>query len=67
MRKLARLLTGRRVGVALGAGAAKGLAHMGVLRAFEELAIDIDVISGCSIGAAVSRLYFWPVLKSSTP
>ena len=54
VRKLARLLTGRRVGVALGAGAAKGLAHMGVLRGLEELAIDIDVISGCSIGAAMA-------------
>ena len=55
--KLARVLTGRRVGVALGAGAAKGLAHLGVLRAIEELGIDVDMISGCSIGAAIAAVY----------
>src|SRR5438067_2178498 len=54
IRKLARLITGRRVGVALGAGAAKGLAHMGVLRALDELGIEVDMISGCSIGAAIA-------------
>jgi NTE family protein len=52
--KLARTLTGRQVGLALGAGAAKGLAHLGVLRAINELGITVDVISGCSIGAAVA-------------
>jgi NTE family protein len=52
--KLARTLTGRQVGLALGAGAAKGLAHLGVLRAIEELGITVDVISGCSIGAAIA-------------
>jgi hypothetical protein len=52
--KLARVLTHRQVGVALGAGAAKGLAHLGVLRAFDELRIPIDVISGCSIGSPIA-------------
>lgn len=52
--KLARVLTHRQVGLALGAGAAKGLAHMGVLRALDELAVPIDVVAGCSIGSAVA-------------
>jgi NTE family protein len=52
--KLARVLTGRLVGVALGAGAAKGLAHLGVLRALDELRVPIDVIAGCSIGSAIA-------------
>ena len=52
--KLARVLTHRQVGLALGAGAAKGLAHLGVLRALDELAVPIDVVAGCSIGSAVA-------------
>jgi len=55
--KLARLLTGKRLGVALGAGAAKGLAHLGVLRAIEDMQIDVDMISGCSIGSAIAAGY----------
>ncbi len=55
--KLARLLTGRTVGVAFGAGAAKGLAHLGVLRALAEMRVPIDAVSGCSIGAAVAAGY----------
>jgi len=52
--RLARVMTNRRVGVALGAGAAKGLAHLGVLRALDELGICVDVISGCSIGSPIA-------------
>jgi NTE family protein len=52
--RLARVITGRTVGVAFGAGAAKGLAHLGVLRAFDELRMPIDAVSGCSIGSAVA-------------
>jgi NTE family protein len=52
--KLARVMTHRQVGLALGAGAAKGLAHLGVLRALDELAVPIDVVTGCSIGSAVA-------------
>lgn len=52
--RLARTLTGRQVGLALGAGAAKGLAHLGVLRALAEMNVPIDVVSGCSIGSAIA-------------
>lgn len=52
--KLARVITGRQVGLALGAGAAKGIAHIGVLRALDELGVSIDMIGGSSIGAAIA-------------
>ncbi|KAA3655277.1 MAG: patatin-like phospholipase RssA [Proteobacteria bacterium] len=45
--------TGPKLGLALGSGAAKGWAHIGVIRALEREGIRPDVISGCSIGAFV--------------
>lgn len=51
--RMARLLTGNAVGLVLGGGFARGLAHVGVLRALEELRIPVDVIGGSSIGAIV--------------
>ena len=42
-----------RLGIALGGGAGLGWAHIGVLRVFETEGVDIDVISGTSIGAIV--------------
>lgn len=46
-----------RIGLALGGGAAKGLAHIGVLKAFEEQDIRIDYLAGTSIGALVAAYY----------
>jgi NTE family protein len=46
-----------RVGLALSGGAARGMAHIGVLRAFEENSIPIDAIAGASAGALVGGLY----------
>ncbi len=46
-----------RIGLALGAGATRGFAHIGVLQAMEELGIRPDYISGSSIGAIVGALY----------
>ncbi len=51
--RVARLLTGNGVGLVLGGGFARGLAHVGVLRALEELRIPVDAIGGSSIGAIV--------------
>ena len=45
------------VGIALGSGAARGLAHIGVLKALEENDIKIDIVSGSSAGALVGSLY----------
>lgn len=45
------------VGVVLGGGGARGLAHLGVLRALEEAKIPIDYICGTSMGAIIGGLY----------
>lgn len=47
----------QKVGVVLGGGGARGLAHLGVLRALEEANIPIDYICGTSMGAIVGGLY----------
>lgn len=47
----------KKVGLALGSGASRGLAHIGVIRAFEENNIHIDCISGTSMGAAIGGMY----------
>ncbi|HHE76404.1 MAG TPA: patatin family protein [Candidatus Parcubacteria bacterium] len=46
-----------KVGLALGSGGAKGLAHIGVIKALEENNIPIDFIAGSSIGALVGGFY----------
>ena len=46
-----------RFGLALGGGAALGGAHIGVLRALDELGIQIDLVAGTSIGAFVAALF----------
>ena len=47
----------RRIGLVLGGGGLKGFAHVGVLRALEELGIVPDVYGGTSIGALVAAAY----------
>ncbi len=49
--RLARVLAGRAVGLALGGGGARGFAHIGTLRAFAEAGIPIDYVGGTSMGA----------------
>jgi len=46
-----------KVGLALGGGAARGLAHIGVIRALERAAVPIDLIVGTSMGAIVGGAY----------
>jgi NTE family protein len=46
-----------KVGLALGSGGARGLAHIGVLKALEKQKIPIHVIAGSSIGALVGGMY----------
>ena len=48
---------GKRLGLALGGGGARGLAHIGVLKVFEREHIPVDVIVGTSMGALVGGAY----------
>lgn len=52
--RVARLITGRGIGLALSGGGARGFAHIGVLRALEEAHIPIDVVGGTSIGSIIA-------------
>ncbi len=47
----------KKVGLALGSGAARGLSHIGVLAVLEREGIAIDMIAGTSIGALIGALY----------
>lgn len=47
----------KKLGLVLGSGAARGWAHIGVLRALEEMGLKPDVIAGCSVGALVGGAY----------
>jgi len=49
--------TGKKVGVVLSGGGAKGVAHVGVLRMIEEAGVKVDYIGGTSMGAIVAGLY----------
>lgn len=53
---LRRQITGRGIGIVLGGGGARGFAHIGLLRALEQLQIPVDVFGGTSMGAFVSAL-----------
>ncbi|MEO8043292.1 MAG: patatin-like phospholipase family protein [Spartobacteria bacterium] len=46
-----------KIGLALGGGGARGAAHIGVLKALEQLDIPVDYIAGTSMGAVVGGLY----------
>ncbi|KAI0986672.1 hypothetical protein GJ496_005410 [Pomphorhynchus laevis] len=57
MHRLARFLTGRSVGLALGGGGAKGIAHIGIIEAMMDKKIPIDLVGGTSIGSFVGGLF----------
>ena len=46
-----------RIGLALGGGGARGLAHIAMLEVFDELGIKPAVIAGCSMGAVIGAAY----------
>ncbi len=48
---------GVKIGLALGSGGMRGLAHVGVLKVLERENIPIDCIAGCSIGSLIGALY----------
>lgn len=45
------------IGLALGGGGARGMAHLGVIEVLNEAGIRFDAVSGCSVGAVVGALY----------
>lgn len=51
--RVARLLTGRSIGLVLSGGGARGFAHIGVVRALREAGMRIDCVGGTSIGAII--------------
>jgi NTE family protein/lysophospholipid hydrolase len=54
--RVGRFAAGRAVGVVLSGGGARGLAHVGVIRALAERGVAIDAIGGASMGAIVGGL-----------
>jgi NTE family protein len=55
--RLAREIARRRIGLALSSGAAKGLAHIGVIQVLEENGIEVDCIAGSSMGAYIGSIW----------
>jgi len=47
----------KKIGLALGSGSARGLAHIGVIKALDEAGIRVDYIAGTSAGAVVGAVY----------
>lgn len=52
--RLARIITGKGIGIVLSGGGARGLAHIGVIKALHEHGIPIDMIGGTSFGALIA-------------
>ncbi|TDR16360.1 patatin-like phospholipase family protein [Marinicella litoralis] len=46
-----------KIGLVLGSGSARGMSHIGVIRALQEMGIEPDVIAGCSVGSLVGASY----------
>jgi NTE family protein len=55
--RLAHKMLGTSIGLALGGGAAFGIAHLGVLKVLERVGIPVDMVAGCSQGSIVSVGY----------
>jgi NTE family protein len=55
--RLARKILGSTVGLALGGGAAFGIAHLGVLQVLEKHGVPIDLVAGCSQGSIIGIGY----------
>lgn len=55
--RLVHFLRGVQIGLALGGGAARGMAHLGVMKALEEHGIYVDRLAGTSAGAMTGTIY----------
>jgi NTE family protein len=63
VRRMAREWGHQLVGLALGAGAARGLAHIGIIRVLEREGIAVDMVAGSSMGALIAAT--WAVGRSA--
>lgn len=54
--RLGRVLKGRAVNLVLSGGGARGLAHIGVLRALEEAGVPVDMVGGSSFGSLIGAV-----------
>ena len=54
VRRLARFVSGRAVGLVLAGGGARGFAHIGILKALHEARVPIDQLGGTSMGALIA-------------
>lgn len=57
IRRLVRRMTGRSIGLVMSGGGARGFAHIGVIKALEELGVEIDLLCGTSIGGLVGAAH----------
>jgi lysophospholipid hydrolase len=55
--RIARRLCGKSIGLVLGGGGARGISHLGVIRALEDAGIPVDMVGGTSIGSFMGALY----------
>jgi predicted acylesterase/phospholipase RssA len=55
--RLARVVEGRTVGLALGGGGAWGFAHVALIQTMERTAVPVDYVAGTSIGSVIAGLY----------
>tara|TARA_B100000959_G_C14985333_1_gene625323 strand:- start:2749 stop:4203 length:1455 start_codon:yes stop_codon:yes gene_type:complete len=55
--RIARHFAGTSIGVALSGGGARGLAHIGAIKALEEAGIPIDMVGGTSMGSIIAASY----------
>lgn len=54
---MVRRLTGHAVGLVFSGGGARGYAHIGLLRAVEELGLEVDMLAGTSMGALIAATF----------
>jgi len=55
--RMCRRISGRSIGLVLGAGGARGIAHLGVIRALQEAGVTVDIVGGTSQGAFCGALF----------
>ncbi len=56
-KRAVRDIAGKQIGLALGGGGARGLAHIGVIKVLEEEGIPLDMLAGSSFGSVVAAAY----------